>query len=142
MISPIFRIIQTNTQKWTPFAVILVILTTTFCGILLWDIIHNINPPLYVLTILGILGGSGVFQVGHSAANGVAQRAATATATGVVNGLTPLLNQQSAATNLNTAATNITNQAAVDAIDTTKENTKATEENTIATEQQNKGVKQ
>lgn len=49
-----------NMQKWTPFSTIVLLAFLTIAFITIWDSIHGIALPAYIVALLGlILGGSG-----------------------------------------------------------------------------------
>lgn len=65
--------------KWTPYAVIIVLSTASLLAVILWYSFHYMQPPDWIFTALGVLGGGSLVGMGHSqgvaTANGVAKDA-------------------------------------------------------------------
>lgn len=78
------NILWTNLSKWTPLSTIIVISVSVLGFVMLWDTVHNIALPPYVIGILSfILGGtgaSGLITHGNNLANGNAETVAKASA--------------------------------------------------------------
>jgi hypothetical protein len=70
-------------QKWTPATVLTLLVVAVLCFALLWYSIHFQEPPLWLLTAIGVAGGGGLFGAGQTAGVNSATTAAQATGNAV-----------------------------------------------------------
>lgn len=74
-----------NTQQWTPFSMLLLIATIVLSFIVIWDVIHNLPIPAFIVGLLSfLLGGTGATTLvthGSNLANGTIENTAKAVAT-------------------------------------------------------------
>lgn len=67
-------------QKWTPATVLALLIVAVFAFAMVWYIIHFQEPPTWLLTAIGVLGGGGLFGAGATAGVNSTQDTATAAA--------------------------------------------------------------
>ena len=73
--------IYVNLQKWTPFSVIVLLAFMAIGFIAIWDTIHDVTVPGYIIGLLSLLlGGTGATSLvthGANVANGTIAQVAT-----------------------------------------------------------------
>jgi hypothetical protein len=91
------NLIINNLQRWTPISVLIVIATVALAFVIVWDTIHSIPLPPYVVGLLSfILGGTGVSAAithGNNLATSQSDATAKAVATAAAVTATNIISQ-------------------------------------------------
>lgn len=98
-----------NMQAWTPFSVIVLLMTVGTVFVVVWDTTRNIALPNYVLVLISLLlGGTGATQLvshGSGLANGTAASTAATAAAAAAQAAVSRVNEINASRGLPSATT-------------------------------------